>query len=103
MFNYKKVSIDPRGHDSPVTYLIQNRYLADPRFVPISFDSDTTIADPQPGMDYGTDDLDNLGRNPERTLKIAELAEDAAERHPRTIVFCPSVESAQEVQRTPSG
>ena len=96
MFNHKKVSIDPRGHDSPVTYLIQNRYLADPHFVPISFDSDTAIADPQPGMDYSTDDLDNLGRNPERTLKIAELAENAVERHPRTIVFCPSVESAQE-------
>ena len=96
MFNHKKVSIDPRGHDSPVTYLIQNRYLADPRFVPISFDSDTAIADPQPGMDYSTDDLNDLGRNHERTLRIAELAEDAAARHPRTIVFCPSVESAQE-------
>ena len=96
MFNHKKVSIDPRGHDSPVTYLIQNRYLADPRFVPISFDSDTAISDPQPGMDYSTDDLDNLGRNYERTLKIAELVEGAAESHPRTIVFCPSVESAQE-------
>ena len=96
MFNHKKVSIDPRGHDSAVTYLIQNRYLADPRFVPISFDSDTAIADPQPGMDYSRDDLDNLGRNHERTLKIAELAENAADRHPRTIVFCPSVESAQE-------
>lgn len=96
MFNHKKVSIDPRGHDSPVTYLIQNRYLADPRFVPISFDSATAIAAPQPGMDYSMDDLDNVGRDPERTLKIAELAENAAERHPRTIVFCPSVESAQE-------
>lgn len=96
MFNHKKVSIDPRGYDNPVTYLIQNRYLADPRFVPISFDSDSAIADPQPGMDYSRDDLDNLGRNYERTLKIAELAEGAAARHPRTIVFCPSVESAQE-------
>ncbi len=96
MFNHKKVSIDPRGHDSPVTYLIQNRYLADPCFVPISFDSNSAIADPQPGMDYSRDDLDNLGRNHERILKIAELAEKAAERHPRTIVFCPSVESAQE-------
>ena len=96
MFNHKKVSIDPRGYDNPVTYLIQNRYLADPRFVPICFDSDGAIADPQPGMDYSRDDLDNLGRNQDRTLKIAELAEEAAARHPRTIVFCPSVESAQE-------
>ena len=96
MFNHNKVSIDSRGHDSPVTYLIQNGYLADPRFVPISFNSDDAIADPQPGIDYSADDLDELGRNNERTRKIIELAEDATSRHPRTIVFCPSVESALE-------
>ena len=99
MFNHNKVSINPRGHGNPVTYLVQNRYLADPRFVPISFDSNTTVTAPHPGMDYSTDDLDRLGRNRERTLKIAELAEDAARRHPRTIVFCPSVESALECNK----
>ena len=99
MFNHNKVSIDPRGHGNPVTYLIQNRYLADPRFVPISFESETAITDPQPGMDYSTDDLDELGRNQQRTRKIVELAENAVARHPRTIVFCPSVESALECNR----
>ena len=79
--NYNKVSIDPRGHDSPVTYLIQNRYLADARFVPISFESDTAITEPHPGMDYSTDDLDDLGCNRERTHRIAELAENAVRRH----------------------
>ena len=99
MFDYNKVSIDPRGHDSPVTYLIQNRYLADARFVPISFESDAAIAEPHPGMDYSTDDLDDLGRNRERTRRIAELAENAVRRHLRTIVFCPSVESAVECNK----
>ena len=99
MFNHNKVSIDPRGHDSPVSYLIQNRYLADPRFVPISFNSDAPIIDPKPGMDYSTDDLDELGRNRERTRKIVDLVEKAVRRHPRTIVFCPSVESALESDR----
>ena len=96
MFNHTKVSIDPRGHNSPVTYLIQNRYLADPRFVPIRFDSDARTRDPQPGMDYSADDLDTLGRNQERTRKIVELAQNAARRYLRTIVFCPSVESAMD-------
>ena len=96
MFSYNKVSIDPRGYDSPVTYLIQNRYLADSQFVPVRFESDTAIADPQPGMDYSTHDLDDLGHNYQRTLRIAELAEAATKRHRRIIVFCPSVESAQE-------
>ena len=99
MFNHNKVTIDPRGHASPVTYLIQNRYLADARFVPISFESDTVIDDPQPGMDYNTDDLDKLGRDCERTRQIVKLAETAAKRHPRTIVFCPSVESALECKK----
>ena len=99
MFDHNKVSINPRGHDSPVTYLIQNRYLADARFVPISFESDTSITEPHAGMDYSTDDLDDLGRNRERTRRIAELAENAARRHPRTIVFCPSVESAVECNK----
>lgn len=99
MFNHSKVSIDPRGHDNPVTYLIQNRYLADPRFVPVGFESDAAIADPQPGMDYSKDDLDYLGDNRERTCRIVELAKAAAARHPRTIVFCPSVESALECNK----
>ena len=96
MFNHNKVSIDPRGHDNPVSYLIQNRYLADPRFVPICFDSDTPITEPIPGADYTVEDLKDVGRSRQRTRKIVELAEDAAARHPRTIVFCPSVESALE-------
>lgn len=96
MFKHTKVTIDPKGHDSPVTYLIQNRYLADPRFVPISFESETDIPEPPPGADYSSNDLDDMGLSDERTRIIVELAETAARRHPRTIVFCPSVESAQE-------
>lgn len=99
MFNHTKVSIDPRGHDSPVTYLIQNEYLASPRFVPISFDSEIAVVEPEPGVDYSKGDLDSLGRDDERTSKIVELAKDAAARHPRTIVFCPSVDSALECTR----
>ena len=99
MFNHTKVSIDPKGHDSPVTYLIQNRYLAEPRFIPISFESHAAIPDPESGMDYSTPDLDALGRNQDRTRKIVELAKDATARHARTIVFCPSVESAIECNR----
>jgi superfamily II DNA or RNA helicase len=94
MFNRNKASIDPKGYDNPVTYLIQNRYLAEPRFVPFSFDSEPDIVDAEMGQDYSSDVLDALGDNSQRNLKIIELAQRAASRHPRTIVFCPSVESA---------
>ena len=99
MFDHKKVSIDPKGHGNPVTYLIQERYLADPRFVKIDFESDKTIADPIPGTDYSSQDLDYLGGSQTRTRKVVELANDAAKRHPRAIVFCPSVQSALECDR----
>ena len=95
MFKYSKVTIDPKGHDNPVTYLIQNRYLADPRFVPISFSSDSIVSEPLSDSDYSSHDLENLGLNEARTQKIVELTVRAARRHLRTIVFCPSVESAR--------
>ena len=95
MFNHKKVSIDPRGHDSPVTYLIRNRYLAAPTFIPVSFESNTVIANPQPGTDYNAGDLNRLGADIERNRSIVDLATDAARSHNRTIVFCPSVKSAE--------
>lgn len=99
MFAHIKVSIDPKGYDSPVTYLIQNHYLADPRFVPIAFESNIDIDEPQPGADYSVRDLDQMGRNRYRTLKVVEIATSAIKRHPRTIVFCPSVESALECDK----
>lgn len=99
MFNHTKVSIDSKGHDSPVTYLINNGYLADPHFVPVSFDSNIAVPEPEAGADYSRNDLDSLGRSDERTSKIVELARDAVARHSRTIVFCPSVDSAVECNR----
>ena len=99
MFNCEKVSIDPRGHDNPVTYLIQNRYLANPSFIPINFESKVTIPQPPLGADYSTYDLERLGSDDERINVIVKFADCAVKRHPRTIVFCPSVESALECNR----
>lgn len=99
MFGYNKVSIDSRGHDNPVTYLIQNQYLADVRLIPIDFESNTDVTNPDPGVDYSQDDLENIGRNHHRTCKIVELTATAAKRYPRTIVFCPSVGSALECNK----
>ena len=99
MFNHRKVSIDPKGYGNPVTYLIQNRFLADPTFLPISFESETAIPDPESGTDYTLQDLDTIGRDQRRLLTIVELAERAVSRHPRTIVFCPSVRSAEQCSR----
>lgn len=95
MFAHTKVSIDPMGHDNPVTYLIQNRYLADPRFIQFNFESDSDVVNDTNGEDYSGAVLDALGKDIMRNRKIIELAQRAATRHLRTIVFCPSVESAE--------
>jgi len=94
MFNRHKVSIDAQGYDSPVTYLIQNRYLANPHFIPVAFSSQIPISDPPSGADYSLGDLDRLGRDQQRISTIIGLAKDAVQRHQRTIVFCPSVGNA---------
>ena len=99
MFNGCKVSIDPKGHESPVTYLIQNKFLAIPRFVPIDFDTDDITIDLQPGLDYSLDDLERIGCNYRRTLKILEIVIKAMQRHQRMVVFCPSVANAIECDR----
>ena len=95
MFAHTKVSIDPMGHENPVTYLIQNRYLADPRFIQFSFESDSDVVDDASGEDYSGEILEALGKDIGRNREIIDLARRAAARHPRTIVFCPSVESAK--------
>ena len=94
MFDYRKVTIDPRGHDSAVTYLIQNNYLARPTFIPISIDAAVDVPTPRVGMDYRQQDLERLGDSSTRTTTIIDVAIRAIRRHPRTIVFCPSVASA---------
>ena len=99
MFAYKKVSIDPKGHENPVTFLINNRYLAEPRFIQVTFEADSPSIEPVTGSDYSTDALRSLGNNIDRIHKIVDLSQEAAARHPRTIVFCPSVEAAVECAR----
>lgn len=96
MFRYNKVTIDSKGYDNPVTYLIQNRFLAEARFVQVNFETSADIIEPGADLDYDTSELDKLGQNAERNNVIAELAKTASRRHRRVIVFCPSVESAMK-------
>lgn len=99
MFNREKVSIDPRGHDNPVTFLITNGYLADPRFIRVEVDSEVSAPEPAGGDDYDQDILEALGEDARRTEKVVEITADALLRHPRVLVFCPSVRNAEQCHR----
>lgn len=96
MFNFNKVSIDPKGHGSPVTYLVKQEFLADPRFEHIEIESQLSIREHGEGLDYTRSDLDTIGNNEEWQEAIIERSLRATRRHNRVIVFCPSVMSAKE-------
>lgn len=94
MFRHNKVSIDPGGYDNPVTFLIQNGYLADPTVRQIRFESDHEFDTALAGTDYGEATLRALGENENRRLKVLQLVKESSERHARVLVFCPSVDCA---------
>ena len=96
MFNFNKVSIDPKGHGSPVTYLVKQEFLAEPHFDQIKIESDLAIPEPGEGLDYTRSDLDAIGSDEDWQEAIIEHTLRAIRRHNRLIVFCPSVLSAKE-------
>lgn len=96
MFNFNKVSIDPRGHNSPVTYLTKQGFLAEPYFDPIRISSGVDIEEPTEGFDYTPRDLEKVGANEKWNSTIIEFALRALRRYRRVIVFCPSVLSAKK-------
>ena len=102
IFNGQKVSLEIEGYSNPVSYLIEEGYLARPTF---------TLLNGEPGLSLSADDqralaerfevpdsvLDRLGNAPVRNLRIVEKTSDLASKHNRTIVFAPSVASARSV------
>ena len=95
MFGERKVTIDPRGHGDPVTYLIREGYLAEPEFVNVPTDLGCVVTEPTDGSDYSDSDLGAIGRDDAWIARMQALASQAIARHDRVIVFCPSVESAE--------
>ena len=99
MFGTNKVTIDPRGHGNPVTYLIRQGYLADPEFVPVEISTQVRINEPREGFDYTTSDLRTLGDDEAWQAAIVAVTLSALRSHKRVLVFCPSVSSARNCAR----
>ena len=96
MFHENKISIDPKGHGSPVVFLIRQGYLAEPEFISVNVEMNTAVSDPIEPLDYGTEDLRKVGRDKVWNEKVVELSMKALQRHHRVMVFCPSVQCAEE-------
>ena len=103
MFGEQKVSLDPRGHNNPVTFLITRGYLADPKFVRVDVELAEAVREPDGSGDYREDDLRAIGNDPKWQARIIEVTREALTRHARVMVFCPSVRSAMESARAVDG
>lgn len=95
MFGTNKVTIDPKGHGNPVTYLIRQGYLADPEFIPVNVTTPVQISQPREGFDYTRSDLTALGDDTTWQGTIADVTSSALNIHKRVLVFCPSVGCAK--------
>ena len=95
MFGSNKVTVDPKGHGNPVTYLIRQGFLADPEFVPVEISTQVQISEPREGFDYTSNDLRTLGDDRAWQTAIVDVTLTALRTHLRVLVFCPSVVSAR--------
>ena len=103
MFGEQKVTIDPRGHDNPVAFLITREYLAAPEFLRVDVDLGADVLEPGGARDYREADLRAIGDDPAWHAQVVDLTVDALARHERVMVFCPSVLSALEASREVNG
>jgi superfamily II DNA or RNA helicase len=99
-FDGEKVTLDVKGYADPISFLIDQNYLARPGFRTLNSGaglklSDKDIADLSGEIDVPEHILAKLGADTQRSLKIIAAVEDLCTRHRRIIVFAPSVENAR--------
>ena len=94
LFGNNKVTIDPRGYSDPVTYLIRQRFLADPRFDMIRIDSKLGLNESGAKVDYSASELKRIGENVAWRDAIVRTTTKALKSVNRVLVFAPSVDSA---------
>lgn len=98
-FEGQKVALEVKGYDDPVSFLIEEGYLARPVFRTLNSEaglslSDKDIQDLSDSIDIPSGLLERLGADTQRNLKIIAAIEEMMSRHRRIIVFAPSVENA---------
>lgn len=99
-FDNKKVMLEVQGYEDPVSFLIKEGYLAQPKFHTLNSGaglalSEQDIKNLSTAVDVPDTLLRKLGDDTQRNLKITTGIEDLATRHKRIIVFAASVASAR--------
>ena len=99
-FDGQKVTLKVEDYDDPVTFLIDQKYLARPVFRTLNSEAGLELGDNDINIlaseiDVPKSILDRLGEDTKRNLKILSAVEDLLTRHRRIIVFAPSVDNAR--------
>lgn len=99
-FDGLKVTLEVKGYDDPVTFLIDQKYLARPIFRTLNSDAGLKLSKNDvnalsSAIDMPEQILERLGMDTQRNLKILSAIEELMTRHRRVIVFAPSVENAR--------
>lgn len=101
LFEGNKVTLEIPGYDDPVTYLIENGYLATPTFYRINSEPNVSVSNDETekalrDQEIPDSILHRLGEDIDRNILIASVAEKLLQKgHKRIIIFAPSVRSAQ--------
>ena len=98
-FGGKKITFDAQGHDTPISFLVQNGYLARPKFRQIEFEGSsngcTTLPSHPSAPDYAPDVLDSLAQQVDRNNQIVNEVQRLIDAgHTRIILFAASVAHA---------
>ena len=99
-FDGQKVTLEAKGYDDPVTFLVEEEYLAKPTLRTLNSGaglelSEQDVQELSDAIDIPDKLLQRLGADTQRNLKIVAAIEDLMSRHRRVIVFAPSVENAR--------
>ena len=102
-FDGQKILLEVAGYDDPVSFLMEEQYLARPVFRQLEAPSETQFSKPEQKKieaepDLSDEVLEKLGRDTARTKTVLAAILDAVMRHERIIVFAPSVENAKLLQ-----
>ena len=102
-FEGQKVLLEVSGYDDPISFLMEEKYLARPAFKQLKAPSEVNLAKSdqdtiQDDPDLSIELLEKLGRDTARTEAVLAAILDAITRHDRIIVFAPSVENAKLLQ-----
>ena len=99
-FDGQKVTLEIEGYSDPVSFLIDQGYLAKPNFRTLNSNAGLDLSDDDveklsAAIDIPDSLLQQLGSDTQRNLRIVAEIEDLNKRHRRTIVFAPSVKNAR--------